>query len=178
MRLAIILAHRSFMCGQFALNLGPVVAGSALKIQLSIGKLVRIKAELCFGNFKIVSAGIGLRGAFCGSCGGARFGCQAVHELLIIFYELLELFDSLRQRKRFSGEDTMLYLRTGLAQGRGEGLIHFMIGQTFSVLRVFSFLGGDGQWSQSLGRLPGAKIDERLLGSSETLPLTLSLEEG
>ena len=60
-RLGFVLARRGFIRGQLTLNLGAVIARYALKIQLCIGKFVGIKPELRFGNFKIVTAGNGLR---------------------------------------------------------------------------------------------------------------------
>ena len=40
--------------------------------------------------------------------------------------------------------------------------VHFVIGQALGFVRKLGFLGGHGQRRQSLGRLPGAQIDEGL----------------
>ncbi len=65
LRLAVVLAHRRFMCGKFTLNLRALVAGCALQIKLRIGEFVGIKPELSLGDFEIVS--------ICGRAGAPFF---------------------------------------------------------------------------------------------------------
>jgi len=52
-----------------------------------------------------------------------------------------------------------------------------MIGEPDGIARIRSFFGSDGERSQSLSRLPGTKIDERLLVPDRGQPFRLRLKE-
>ena len=73
---------------------------------------------------------------------------------------------------RLAGKVTMLRLCAGHAQRRGKGLIDFVIGQTFGFARVLRLLGSNSERRETLGRLPGPKIDEGFLNIAKTSNLT------
>ena len=58
----------------------------------------------------------------------------------------------------------MLRLNGGLAQRGGEGLVHFVIREMFSFVRVLGFLGGHGKGGEGLRGLPRSEIDDGFLG--------------
>ena len=101
-------------------------------------------------------------------------GAVRLHRL-IVFYCIPKPRDSLRERKRFAGKRGPL--RAGLAQSRGKRLVHFVIGQAFSLARILPLLGAHCQWRKSLGSLPGTHVDNRLLAIRKILCLALSVEE-
>src|SRR5450631_1967667 len=59
-------------------------------------------------------------------------------------------------------------LRYGLTQGRSEGLVHFVIGQTLRLAGIFALLYRDGESCQALCGLPGMQIHGSVLALSET----------
>jgi hypothetical protein len=135
---------------------------------------------LRLGNFKIVVCRLRLFGIFRRMLAGNRIAASGSDLRLVFLDELLELFDLLRERQRLAREGAMLRLQLGLPQGRGKGLIHFVIGQALGLVRVFSLFGGYGQRRQSLGRLPGAQIDEGLVlpARLRMLPRSCPLRKG
>ena len=60
-RLAVVLAHQRFMRGEFRLNLGAVIARSAIKLLLCIFQLVRVQPQLGLGNLQLVTLVVGGR---------------------------------------------------------------------------------------------------------------------
>jgi hypothetical protein len=64
-------------------------------------------------------------------------------------------------------------LFAGHPQRRIESLVHFVICETQGIAGIFGFLCAHRQWSQRLGSLPRALVDERFLISNKPLPLTL-----
>ena len=162
------------MRGQFLLNLGAVIAGSAIEFLLRILQFVGIEAELGLGNLKVVA--VLSRLSRHPSLSGLEpdAAVRLIDQRLVFLDELLKLFDPLRERKRIAREVAMLCLRVGLAQRRSKGLVHFVIGQTFGLVRVLGLLGGYGQWRQGLGCLPGTQIDKGLLALPKAADVTLS----
>ena len=80
--------------------------------------------------------------------------------------------DFLLQGEGVAGEDTGL--EGGLAEGEGEGLVDFMVGETLGFAGEGLLFGGDGQGREGLDGLPGALVDE-IAGGAEGAAL---LEKG
>ena len=115
LRSAVVFPHGGFMRGQFTLKLCAVVAGGARKIELRIGKLVGIQAELAFGNLKIVSADSRLCRIFWRDGLRAGLGRQADDQVLVVFDSLLQLRDLLLEGERIAGQDAVFHLLCGLS---------------------------------------------------------------
>ena len=98
-------------------------------------------------------------------------GAELAHLCLILSHQLLQLINTLRERKRFAGERAMLGLDGGLAQCGCESLVDFVIREAFGFARVLGFLRGHGQCGQRLGGLPRTQIDDGFPGGNGSAPL-------
>src|ERR1700733_6780962 len=177
----VVLAHRSFMRGQFLLNLRTVVSRCALKITLGVGELVAVEAELSLCDVQLIAIAGGSGRA--GFCRRRRCRSQALDQRLVLRNQLLKLRDLLRERQGIAGELAMVGQQSGLAESRSEGLIHFMIGEALCIPRIFAFLRGDSECRKRLRRLPRTHVDERRFaqggaGCSPFLPQERKISHG
>jgi hypothetical protein len=154
--------------GELTLDPGSLITGGARQVLLQVGEFVRVKTQLCLGDVEVgvVIGGVGcVFGSRRRSTGG---GGKLLDQGLVLIYELLELIDLLGESKGFAGEGAMLRLHGGDAEGGGEGLIDFVIGEALGFVRVFGLFGGDGQGRESLRGLPRAEIDDGSFYSVES----------
>jgi hypothetical protein len=81
---------------------------------------------------------------------------------LVFFDQGLKLGDLLLDCEGIASESAGS--EGGLAESEGEGLVNFVIGKTLGFVGEGLFFGGHREWSEGLDGLPGALIDERVLG--------------
>ena len=92
-----------------------------IKLLLRILQLVGVQPELRLGNLKLVTVAGRLRGILRRRGAGTGCGGQATDQRLVFLDELLQLCDSLRERKRIAREVAMPRLRdraSAVCQGR------------------------------------------------------------
>ena len=76
LHLLVILAHRCFVRTQLRLNLGCLVAGSAIEILVCVSQLIGIEPELGFSNFEIAASTEAVALCFAGFAG--EFNCAVM----------------------------------------------------------------------------------------------------
>ena len=153
--LGVVLLHGGLAGGELLLDLGALVAADAGELFVGVGELVVVELKLGLGDVEIVGVGDGAVGLL-------QRGGERVDVGLVFFDEGLELRDLLLDGEGVAGEGAGL--EGGLAESEGEGLVDFVVGETLGFAGEGLLFGGDGERGEGLDGLPGALIDEGVLG--------------
>jgi hypothetical protein len=143
--------HGGLTRGELLLDFATLVTGDAGQLFGGVAEFVGVELELGLGYVEVVGGRGGAGGCLEGGGEGFDFG-------LVFLDEGLELRDSLLQGEGVAGEDSGL--ERSLAEGEGEGLVDFVVGEALGFASEGLFFGRDGERREGLDGLPGALVDE------------------